>query len=253
MGEFVHPGAVLTPAPETHSTPFWFPGRWLGASAMIAAPLLMLAGVLLRIRFNFFFPHQLSAFQQHPTLITAAYSCFLAGNILLWPAIVALARLIGATRPGFALWGGALVVFGLFARTFHAGADHLAFQMVRIEGLPSATRTIADSYGAFHIVAALNAAIFFGWIVLAIGAWLSGTLGIVRSIALGLMSALMMGVLKGSSPTSVIATAGLAIALVPLGVRGFREPPRPPARAVLKWSFLMAALIAAMFYVGRLG
>lgn len=243
----------MTHEPETHFTTFWFPGRWLGASAMIVAPLLMLAGVLLRIQFNFFFPHQLSAFQQHPTLITAAYSCFLAGNILLWPAIVALARLIGATRPGFALWGGSLVVFGLFARTFHAGADHLAFQIVRIEGLPSATKAIADSYGAFHIVATLNTAIFFGWIILAIGSWLSGTLGIVRSIALGLMSALMMGVLKGSSPTSVIATAGLAIALVPLGVRGFREPPRPRASDVLKWGFLMAALIGAMFYIGRLG
>ena len=68
---------------------------------MIAAPLLMLAGVLLRIRFNFFFPHQLSAFQQHPTLITAAYSCFLAGNILLWPAIVALAHLLRLDRIGY--------------------------------------------------------------------------------------------------------------------------------------------------------
>jgi hypothetical protein len=220
---------------------------------MIAAPLLMLTGVLLRIRFDFFFPNQLSAFQQHPTLITAAYSCFLAGNILLWPAILALARLIGTTRPGFALWGGSLVIFGLFARTFHAGADHLAFQMVRVEGLPAATRTIADSYGAFHIVATLNAAIFFGWIILAIGAWLSGTLGLARSIALGMMSALMMGILKGSSPISIVAIAGLVIALVPLGVRGFREPPRPPVRSLLKWSFLMAALIAAMFYVGRLG
>jgi drug/metabolite transporter (DMT)-like permease len=63
----------------------------------------------------------------------------------------------------------------------------------------------------------------------------------------------MMGVLKRSSPTSVIATAGLAIALVPLGVRSFREPPRPRARDVSKWGLLIAALIGAMFYVGRLG
>jgi hypothetical protein len=62
----------------------------------------------------------------------------------------------------------------------------------------------------------------------------------------------MMGVLKRSSPTSVIATAGLAIALVPLGVRSFREP-RPRACDVSKWGLLIAALIGAMFYVGRLG
>jgi hypothetical protein len=220
---------------------------------MIAAPLLMLTGVLLRIQFNFFFPHQLSAFQQHPALMTGSYSCFLAGNMFLWPAILTLTRLIGATRPGWALWGGTLVIFGLFARTFHAGADHLAFQLVRIEGVPSATKTIAASYGAFHIVAALNLAILFGWIVLAIGAWLSGTFGLVRSVALGATSALMIGVLKGSSLTSVVATAGLAIALVPLGVRMVREPPQPGARALLKWSVLLAAIIAAMFYIGRLG
>jgi hypothetical protein len=58
------------------------------------------------------------------------------------------------------------------------------------------------SYGAFHAVSGLSGAIVFGWIILAIGAYLSGTLGRIRSIALALMSALMIGVLKGSSVTS---------------------------------------------------
>jgi hypothetical protein len=111
-----------------------FPGRWLGGTALILAPLLMLAGVLLRLPFPFFFPWQLSAYAQHPALLSAAYSCFLAGNMLLWPAVLTVAQRIAATHPAWAQWGGALVIFGLFARTFHAGIDHLAFDLVRQHG-----------------------------------------------------------------------------------------------------------------------
>src|SRR5262249_40724744 len=131
---------------------FWFPGRWIGGVTMILGPILLLVGALLRIQFHFFFPQQLAAFAEHPILIVSSYNAFLAGNILLCPAIATLARLIGATRPGLALWGGTFVIFGLFARTFHAGIDHLAFQMVRVQSLEHATKAVADSYGAFHIV-----------------------------------------------------------------------------------------------------
>jgi len=116
-----------------------------------------------------------------------------------------------------------------------------------------ATQAVADSYGAFQIVSGLTAAILFGWIVLAIGAYLSGTMRLLRSIALGLMSALMIGVLKGSSPTSVVATGGLCIALVPLGVKLLREHPTPSFRKLAGWCLFVAALIALMFYFGQLG
>lgn len=232
---------------------YWFPGRWVGGVSMVVAPLLLLTGVLLRIQFPFFFPQQLAAFRDHPTLISASYNLFLAGNIALWPAILMLATLIGAKRPGWALWGGAFAIFGLFARTFHAGADYLAFQMARIQGVPIATNTVAGSYGAFHVVSALNGPILFGWVLLAIGAYLSGTLGLIRAIALGLMSALMLGVLKGSSPTSVVAVTGLCIALVPLGVKLLRAPPVPSLGKVLGWAVGVTGLITALFYFGQLG
>lgn len=108
------------------------------------------------------------------------------------------------------MWGGTLAMLGLFARTFHAGVDHLAFQLVHVQGLEVATQAVRDSYGANHIVKTLNPAIMLGWIVLAIGAYRAGTLGLVRSVALGLMACLMMGVLKGSSIVSVIAAGGSA-------------------------------------------
>jgi hypothetical protein len=238
--------------PKTDDVP-WFPGRWVGGTSMVVAPLLLLIGILPRIQFHFFFPQQLAAFKDHPTLIATAYNFFLAGNIALWPAIATLAWLIGRTRPGWALWGGTFVIFGLFARTFHAGADYMAFQMVRPLGVAVATKTVAGSYGAFHVVSALNGAILFGWIVLAIGAYLSRTLGLIRSVALGLMSTLMMGILKGSSLVSVLATAGLCVALVPLGVAILRAPPTPPLRTVLGLAVLVTALIAALFFFGQLG
>ncbi|HET7102966.1 MAG TPA: hypothetical protein VFI20_02665 [Terracidiphilus sp.] len=220
---------------------------------MVLAPVLLLIGVLLRLQFHFFFPQQLAAFAQHPSQMTAAYNFYLAGIIILWPAVATLAWLIGRTRPGWALWGGVFVIFGLFARTFYAGADYMAFQMVRPLTTKVATETVAGSYGAFHLVSALNGAILFGWIILAIGTYLSGTLGLIRSIALALMSMLMMGVLKGSSWTSVVATSGLCIALVPLGVKLLRASPSPRLKAVLGWVALMMALIALLFVLGQLG
>jgi hypothetical protein len=235
------------------SEDFWFPGHWVGAIAMILGPIFLFVGALLRIQFHYFFPQQLAAFAEHPTLIATSYGAFLAGNILLWPAIVTLARLIGATRPGWAVWGGAFVIFGLFARAFHAGIDHLAFQMVRAQGLELATKTVAGSYGAFHIVSTLNPLIFFGWIALAIGAYLSGTLGLFRSIALGLMSALMIGVLKGSSLVSVVAISGLCVALIPLGTKVLRQGPTPSYRTILGWSVLMIGLVIILFFLGQAG
>jgi hypothetical protein len=232
---------------------FCFPGRWLGATSMLLGPTLLLTGVLLRIRVHFFFPQQLAAFAEHPALMTASYSFFLAGNILMWPAIVTLANLVGTTRPGWATWGGSLVVFGLFARTFHAGADHLAFQIVRVEDPSFAAKIVSSSYGAFHVVSSLNATILFGWIVLAIGAYLSGTLGLLRSIALGVMAGLMMGVLKGSSWMSVLCVVCLCVAVIPTGVQVLRAPPTPSRRRLLAWCGLLALLVAGLFVVGQLG
>jgi hypothetical protein len=232
---------------------FWFPGRWLGGFSLVLAPLLLLMGVLLRLPYHFFFPQQLAAFQAHPTRMVAAYSLFLAGNLLLWPGVATLAYLIGLQRPPWATWGGSMVLLGLFARTFHAGVDHLAFQLVLVQDLQQATQAVADAYGAFHIVSALNGLILLGWVVLAIGAYLSGTLGLVRSIALGLMAGLMMGVLKGSSAVSVVATSGLCLAFLPLGWQVLRRPPIPSGWAILA-RFLLIVILGILLYLwGQLG
>lgn len=232
---------------------FWFPGRYIGGTSAILAPIILLIGVLLRIEFHFFFPEQLAAFQDHPTLLTTSYNFFVIGNILLWPAIITLARAIGKSKPQLALWAGTFVMFGIFARTFHGGVDHLAFQIVRNEGVENATKIMAESYGAANIIATLNGTILTGWIILAIGAYLSKEFGLFRSVSLGGMAALMIGVLKGSSWVSVLATTGLCIAFVPFGFHVLTTGPSPGIKAVVRWTLIIVLLVALLYFLGLQG
>jgi hypothetical protein len=244
--------AKNTETPNTN-TDFWFPGRWIGGVSMVLAPILFLVGMLLRMQYHFFFPQQLEAYRDHPMLIVTAYNFFMVGNILLWPAVITLARMVGKKKSQLALWGGVFVMLGLFARTFQGGINHLAFQLVNIQGLDTATSTIADSYGAFNIIATLNGTIMFGWFFLAVGSYLSGTLGLFRAIALGLMGALMSGVLKGTSVFSIVAASGLCIALVPLGFKVLNDGTRPGVKATIGWTLIVTVVIAILYFLGQAG
>ncbi|MGW4161115.1 hypothetical protein [Streptomyces sp. NPDC004788] len=230
-----------------------FPGRWVGGASLVLGPLLLLVGVLLRLRFDFFFPAQLSAYGHHPDLMTASYGFVSAGWVLLWPGVALLAAKIGERFRELALWGGALTVLGLFARAFHAGVDHLAFQLAAVQGAASATRTVGETYGAFHVFSTLNAAIMGGWLLLAIGAYRSRVLGPLRAAALALASAMPLGVLKGTTPLSVAAAAGLFVALVPSGVAALRDGRTPRAATVAGRLLLLVAVGTAMFLFGQAG
>ncbi|WP_147533282.1 hypothetical protein [Bacillus marasmi] len=126
-----------------------FLGRWLGGLSLIIAPVLLVISALLRIQFNFFFPDQLAAYDTHPTLMLTSYSLFLIGMILLFPAILILVQLISRKMPRLGLWGGLLVIVGLFARAFHSGVDHFAFQIVESEKVEVAANFVGEFYGMF--------------------------------------------------------------------------------------------------------
>ncbi|MER6999691.1 hypothetical protein [Streptomyces sp. NPDC000410] len=243
--------ARLLPVEWGGDTPF--PGRWVGGVSLVAAPVLLGAGVLLRLPFHFFFPEQLAARVEHPGLIAVSYGAFAAGTVLLWPALAVLAARIGRRSPGPALWGGVLAVLGLFARTFHAGVDHLAFQLADRQGAQGATRFVGETYGAFHVFSALNLAIMGGWLLLAVGAWRARVLGPVRALALAATAALPLGVLKGTTPLSVVAVAGLCLALVPLGVTVLRDGPVPRRATVLRWTAAVTATLILMTLIGQAG
>ncbi|GII77944.1 hypothetical protein Sru01_29260 [Sphaerisporangium rufum] len=238
--------------------PYPFPGRWVGGVSLIAGPLLIMTGTILRSQFYFFVPYQLAAYSRHPALITAAYTCFAAGFVLLWPAVLTLAQRITATSPLWGLWGGCLVMVGLFTRVFQFGTDHLAFHLTDSLGLPAMLHGIDAYYTAWrdtlwHPFKTMSAPAFFGWVVLAIGAYRSGALGLGRAIALGLMSALALGTLKGTEiPQSFIAVGGLCVAFIPMGISLLRSGP-PPTRRAMVWIVILILVHILMTAFGPRG
>ncbi|MCP2363694.1 hypothetical protein HD597_010714 [Nonomuraea thailandensis] len=224
------------------------PGRWVEGAGAVLGPLLLAAGVLVRVGEDDFFPGQLAAYAADPGRMSWSYGLYAAGAVLLWPAVTALGRRAGPSA--WARWGVTLVVIGLFGRVFHAGVGHLAFQLVDVLGLEAAQRAVEGTYGAFHVFKATNVCIMGGWIVLAVGAYRAGALGPVRSVALGLAAGLPLGVLKGSSdPVALAALAGLIVALVPLGVTVLRDGPAPRWWAV----GLAVAFVPVAFLLGLAG
>jgi hypothetical protein len=210
-----------------------FPGRWAGGVCLILGPVLLLTGALLRVQFHFFAPQQLQAFETHPALVNAAYSTFSAGTVVLCLGILPLVHRIAVWNRTWAFWGGALAVIGLFNRTFSAGVDHMAFQMVSVLGADEAFAVVSETYRAFHIFRSTNPATMLGWPVLAIGAYRAGVLPPWRAAALSLMFMMPFGTLKGTEIRS-IALVGLCAALVPLGVRIVRDGP-PLSRRAKTW------------------
>ncbi|OKJ97599.1 hypothetical protein [Amycolatopsis sp. CB00013] len=229
-----------------------FPGRRIAAVSMILAPLLLLTGTLLRSPFNFFFPDQLKAMSEHPALMTAAYTCFLAGNVLLLPAMVALATKIGRTRPALAAWGGLFVLFGLFERTFHAGIDQAALSLAERRGAGFAASVVSESYQDLHLFSFLSFTIMFGWYILAFAAYRAKVLGVAGSIGMATMGLLPLGVLKGTEIVSIIGTAGLCLALVPAGVRALLESPKPSRRTMLL-AAIAVPILGGLAFASALG
>ncbi|MEC0206681.1 hypothetical protein P4H39_29160 [Paenibacillus lautus] len=234
---------------------FWFPGRWIGGLSLILGPVLLLTGELLRVKYHFYYPDQLVAFKEQPTLMAASYGLFTAGIMIMWPGILALVKLIGAKNPGWALWGGTFVILGLFVRMFHAGVDNLAYWLVKFQGLELATTFISDSYRynyqGFYVIATILFSGMVGWFVLAIGTFRSRTLNLPYSIALGLMGIHSLGVLKGTSWDTLVAVGGLCVALTPLGLKILRDGPTPNISTTVKWLILIVILGGIFFFVGQ--
>jgi hypothetical protein len=252
IGRVVSTGSDSTTA-RASEAPDVLPGRWVGGVAMVAGPLLLLAGALLRLPFDFFFPAQLAAFEQHSGVVATSYALFAAGNLVLLPAVLLLAGRVAARSPGWGLWGGLLVLSGTVARVFHSGMDHMAFRFADTLGARVTEEAVSSTYSSFQIFSVLNVAILVGWIVIAIGAWRTQVLGLAAAVALALTSALPLGLLKGTTALSLVALGGLAFALVPMGVRELLRRPRPRPAVVLRWTALAVLVLAAMFALGQAG
>ncbi|GAA3222347.1 hypothetical protein [Nonomuraea helvata] len=233
----------------------YFPGRWIGGVTLVLGPVVMCAGYLLRYLSTitaltpqqqawaeaqpFAAYGQLLAYTAQPALLTLAYAVFALGALLLFPAFVALAQRVGGA---LAFWGAALLVAGLFARLYFAGADQTAFQLTEVLGLDQATNAVMKeyvdiSYGPWRVPVWASVGQYAGTLLLAVAAWRTGVIGTARAAMLLLAGGTWMGVLKGASLPDALVTALLCVALVPLGVRVLRDrPPAPAGRSkVLSW------------------
>ncbi|MBN6057252.1 hypothetical protein JYK22_35340, partial [Nonomuraea sp. RK-328] len=224
----------------------YFPGRWIGGVTLVLGPVVMAAGYLLRYLSStaaltpqqqawaetrpFAAYGQLLAYASEPALLTLSYAVFALGALLLFPAFVALAQEVGGR---LAFWGATLLVVGLFARLYFAGADQTAFQLTEVLGLDQATNVIMKeyvdiSYGPWRIPVWASVGQYAGTLLMVVAAWRSRLFGIGRAVMLLLAGGTWMGVLKGASIPDVLVTVLLCVALVPLGVRILRG--RQPAR-----------------------
>ncbi|MEV0625953.1 hypothetical protein [Nonomuraea wenchangensis] len=233
----------------------FFPGRWISGATLILGPAVMCAGYLLRHLSTvtvltpqqqawaeaqpFAAYGQLLAYASEPALLTLSYAVFALGALLLCPAFVALAQRIGG---GLASVGAALLVAGLFARLYFAGADQTAFQLTEVIGLEQATNAVMKeyvdiSYGPWRVPVWASAGQYAGSLLLAIAAWRSGLFGTARAVMLLLAGGTWMGVLKGASIPDVLVTGLLAVALIPLGAQVLRDRlPAPAGRPkILSW------------------
>ncbi|TDC10760.1 hypothetical protein E1267_03205 [Nonomuraea longispora] len=233
----------------------FFPGRWIGGVTLILGPVALCAGYLLRYVSTataltsqqhawaeaqpFAAYGQLLAYTSEPALLTLSYAVFALGAVLLFPAFIALAGCVGGE---LAFWGAALLVVGLFARLYFAGADQTAFQLTEVLGLDQATHAtmkeyVDISYGPWRVPVWASVGQYAGSLLLAIAAWRSGVFGTARSLMVLLAGGTWMGVLKGASIPDVLVTGLLCVALLPMGAQVLRERlPAPTGRSkLLSW------------------
>jgi hypothetical protein len=233
----------------------YFPGRWIGGVTLVLGPVVLCAGYLLRYLSStttltpqqqawaeaqpFAAYGQLLAYAAQPALVTVSYAVFALGAVLLFPAFAALAQRVGG---GLAFWGATLLVAGLFARLYFAGADQTAFQLTEVLGPDQATNAIMKeyvdiSYGPWRVPVWASVGQYAGSLLLAVAAWRAGVFGTARALMLLLAGGTWMGVLKAASVPDVLVTVLLCVALVPLGMHVLRErlPTTTGRPQVLSW------------------
>ena len=101
----------------------WFPGRWIGGTALLVAPLLWLTGMVLRYaglrgagfdqsyliwlaQQPFAAPGQLAAYEQNRSVVVAGYAVLAGACIVGVLAFCAFAKIVAERSPVLAQLGG---------------------------------------------------------------------------------------------------------------------------------------------------
>ena len=239
-------GLTRSGAEQTNA---WVPGRIIGGTAMILGAIMWLAAMVMRFlgyrlgsftaeqsawfaQQPFAAPAQLAAYLQHPRLVTAGYAIFAGSCIVLGFGVLTLARIVAAGSPVLAQLGATAVLASLFGRLYFSGVDLTAFRLVDAHGLQHATDFVLDfyvdlSYGLWFIPVAASAGALVGGVLLSLGAFRAGVLGVVRCALLLAWAWTFLGVLKEADAGSIRGAIALCLVFVPIGVQVLRD--RVPA------------------------
>jgi hypothetical protein len=223
-----------------------WPGARYGAAALVLAPLLLLAGEVVRSQHYYFFPAQLSAMVTDPATILTSYALYTAGLVLMIPAFLALTGMIRHEQPMWAFWGATIAVVGSTVRIFQEGISFLALRLVGVQGLDTAIAAVSATYGDWYVLQTLNGSDNVAWAVLAIGAYRARVLGWVPALGVAFMMTHYSGVLKGTDLNSLTGAVLLAAVFVPLGVNLWRSA-EPVSRRVWWGSIAAIAFLAAQY------
>lgn len=103
----------------------------LGASAMIAAPLVLLAAAAINQEHGATAASWFAAAESGPGRFYAAHLLLLLAVVLLVPAVLGLAGLLKEQRPRIAALGSGLTVLGLLGLAVMVGMDLVVWQAAR--------------------------------------------------------------------------------------------------------------------------
>lgn len=217
---------------------------------MIIAPLLWLAGMILRWagiatadlgpdqrarlgRQPFAAPGQLAAYEQRSDLVTAGYAVFAAACLLMVFAVITFSKILAERSPVLAQLGGIALVASLAARLYYAGVDLTAFRLVDSLGLEAATAFVMDSYvdlsyGLAYVPVIASAGALLGGVLSAVAGWRTQTIGLLRCLLLLAWAWTFLGVLKESDGGAIRGALGLCLVFVPIGLTLLLPADRPP-------------------------
>lgn len=229
-----------------------FPNTTFSGVVLIIGCILLTVGAILRVDINFFFPDQIKAYIAEPFRIQFAYSCYILGWIFMFPAIVVLSRRISSSKPILGNLSVIMVSLGLFKRVFNSGTDHMAFLWAKADGADIAVQGISQTYGTLNVFHSLSMFLMFGWIVLALGSFISKELKLWQCLGIVLAVSMPTGVLKGTDIRGLISLFGLLVAFIPYGICLIREDKQKP-KFVLMWIGISIIIIAISSIFGMLG
>lgn len=207
--------------------------RRLGGTALVIAPLVVLAAAALHPREVTDAARQLDIVASGLNRWYVAHLLYIVGFALFVPAVLAMGRRLRVSAPRLELWGTSLTVVGLVASAGLVAAEGFgAWQLAQAPDRASATATfdhLVHSAGVFVPLGVVGLAVPAGLLVLAIGLGRTASVAAWAAWALGAGAVLLaVGLASAILPVLVVGVAALAVAMGSVGLDDLGSQGRLP-------------------------